>query len=76
MAGRADGSAEAAIVLLTARGVAVDSATRARILAERDAQRLDRWIVRAASCTQAAELFTDGRPRIAPAPGRVVPPVC
>ena len=57
--GRAEGKAEVVIVLLTARGVAVDDATRARILAERDAQRLDRWIVRAATCTQAAELFTD-----------------
>jgi Uma2 family endonuclease len=58
--GRAQGKAEAVIVLLTARGVAVDSATRARILAERDPQRLDRWIVSATSCTQAAELFADG----------------
>lgn len=57
---RAEGRAEAVIVLLTARGIAIDSATRARILAERDVQRIDRWIVRAASCTQAAELFTDG----------------
>jgi Uma2 family endonuclease len=56
---RAESRAEAVIVLLTARGVAIDSATRARILAERDAQRLDRWIVRAASCTEVAELFTD-----------------
>jgi Uma2 family endonuclease len=59
--GRAEGRAEAVIVLLTARGVAIDRATRARILAERNAQRLGRWIVRAASCTQAAELFVDGR---------------
>jgi putative restriction endonuclease len=58
--GRTQGKAEAVIVLLTARGVAVDTAMRARILAERDARRLDRWIVRAASCTQAAELFADG----------------
>ena len=58
--GRAEGRAEAVVVLLTARGVALDGATRARILAERDPQRLDRWIVKAASCTQAAELFTEG----------------
>jgi hypothetical protein len=25
-----------------------------------DIKRLERWIVKAASCTQAAELFTDG----------------
>lgn len=58
--GRTQGRAEAVIVLLTGRGVAVNRATRARILAERDAQRLDRWIVKAASCTHAAELFADG----------------
>jgi len=57
--GRAEGRAEAVIVLLTARGVAVDSTMRARILAERDAKRLDRWIVKAASCAQASELFAD-----------------
>jgi Uma2 family endonuclease len=57
--GRAEGRAEAVILLLTARGVAVDSATRVRILAERDPQRLDRWIVSAASCAQVAELFAD-----------------
>lgn len=58
--GRPEGKAEAVIVLLTARGIAVNRATRARILAERDAQRLDGWIVRAARCAQAAELFTEG----------------
>jgi hypothetical protein len=47
------------IVLLAARGVAVDSATRERIVAERDLQRLDRWIARAASCATADELFAD-----------------
>ena len=57
--GRAKGRAEAVIVLLTARGVAVDRTLRARILAERDAKRLDRWIVKAASCAQASELFAD-----------------
>ena len=57
---KAEGRAEALIVLLAARGIAVDSATRARILAERDPQRLDRWIARAASCAQVAELFAGG----------------
>ena len=46
-------------MLLTARGIAIDCATRARILAERDPQRLDRWIATAASCTEAAALFVD-----------------
>jgi Uma2 family endonuclease len=62
--GRAEGEAQVRaatlIMLLTARGIAVDTATRARIVAERDAQKLDRWIVRAASCAHAVELFADG----------------
>jgi Uma2 family endonuclease len=57
---RAEAMAKALMALLAARGIVVDTATRARILAERDAQQLDRWIVTAASCTQAAELFIDG----------------
>ena len=57
--GRAEGKAEAVMVLLTARGIAVDGATRERILGERDAEQLDRWIVRAASCATLAELLTD-----------------
>jgi Uma2 family endonuclease len=57
--GLARGRADAVIVLLAARGVAVDSATRERIVAERDLQRLDRWIARAASCATADELFAD-----------------
>lgn len=55
--GRAKGKAEAVIVLLAARGIAVDRAARKRILAERDARQLDRWIVRAAKCRVAAQLF-------------------
>jgi hypothetical protein len=56
---RAEGKAEAVIVLLTARGIAVDGATRERILGERDAQQLDRWVVRAASCATLAELLAE-----------------
>ncbi len=57
--GRVEGKASAVIVLLTARGIALDDATRERILGERDAQQLDRWIIRAASCAMLAELFAD-----------------
>jgi hypothetical protein len=57
--GHAQGKAEAVIVLLTARDIALDSATRERILGERDVQQLDRWIVRAATCATLAELLTD-----------------
>jgi hypothetical protein len=57
--GIAEGMARAVIVLLAARGVAVDGAARARIIAERDPQRLERWIGRAASCATTAELLVD-----------------
>jgi hypothetical protein len=57
--GRAKGKAEAVIVLLTARGIALDAATHERILGERDTQQLDRWIVRAATCATLAELWAD-----------------
>ena len=57
--GRAEGKAEALIVLLTARGIALDRATRERLLGERDAEQLDRWIVRAVSCTTLADLLAD-----------------
>jgi hypothetical protein len=57
--GKAEGKAEAVIALLAARGMLLDPAVRDRILAEPDLQRLDRWIVRAASCTSIAELFDE-----------------
>ncbi|HET7503335.1 MAG TPA: Uma2 family endonuclease [Kofleriaceae bacterium] len=54
--GLARGKAEAVIVLLTTRGIAIDEAARARILAERDPHRLDRWIARAATCAMVSEV--------------------
>jgi Uma2 family endonuclease len=54
--GRAEGKAEALITVLTARGVVVDDATRARWLCERDAHQLDRWIARAATCETLSDL--------------------
>jgi flagellar biosynthesis/type III secretory pathway protein FliH len=57
--GRAEGKAEALIALLTARGIALDRATRERLLGERDAAQLDRWIVRAVSCATLADLLAD-----------------
>jgi hypothetical protein len=50
---------ESGIQSCSLRAASRSTAPRARILAEREPQRLDRWIVRAASCTQAAELFAD-----------------
>ena len=57
--GRIEGVAQAVIMLLVARSVDVSAADRERILAERDAQRLGRWLVHAASCATAAELLVD-----------------
>jgi Putative restriction endonuclease len=53
-----EGMAEAVLTILTKRGVALDPAARARILGERDPERLDRWTSRAVTCTTLAELFT------------------
>jgi len=54
--GIAEGKARALITVLTARGLALDEGTRARLLGERDGHRLDRWIARATTCTSLAEL--------------------
>jgi hypothetical protein len=55
--GLARGRAEAVLALLTARGVTMKRADRARILGERDPDQLGRWLARAATCGSIAELF-------------------
>jgi Uma2 family endonuclease len=57
--GRVEGRAEALLVMLDARGFSVASADRAKILGERDPSRLERWIARALTCTEIAELFAE-----------------
>jgi len=57
--GKAEGKAEALLVLLTARGLAVDGELRDRIRHERDPARLERWIVRGATCATIGELLDD-----------------
>lgn len=52
--GRAEGKAES---LLAVRGFVVDEATRVRLLAERDVERLDRWLVRAMTCATIDEIL-------------------
>jgi hypothetical protein len=54
--GRAEGKAESLMVVLAARGFVLDEVTRARLLGERDTQRLDRWIARAMTCETLDEL--------------------
>jgi len=58
-AGRAAGLAAAVIAVLEARGLALDAATRERILGERAPHRLDRWITSAATCPTLAALLAE-----------------
>ena len=49
--------AERSQAILAARNLDPDSAARERILRERDPQRLDRWLVRAATAAILAEVL-------------------
>jgi hypothetical protein len=55
--GKAEGRAEAVVSFLEARGVAMTSAERNRILGCADLETLERWIRRAAVVASAHELF-------------------
>jgi hypothetical protein len=55
--GETKGKAEAILMVLAARGIAVDSETRARITACPDAALLDRWIARAATAATAQDVI-------------------
>jgi sugar diacid utilization regulator len=57
--GKREGLAEALIAMLDARGVAMDSADRERILNEHDLATLTRWIARAVTCADIAALFEE-----------------
>ncbi|HEX2687983.1 MAG TPA: Uma2 family endonuclease [Kofleriaceae bacterium] len=62
-AAKAEGKAEAVLVVLATRNVAVGDAERRRILSEQDPAQLNRWLTEAAICEKVAELFTTaGRP--------------
>jgi hypothetical protein len=54
--GKAEGKAEAVLAVLETRGVAVNSETRARILACTDAETLARWLARAVTAASAEEV--------------------
>ena len=61
--GKTEGKAEAVLVVLATRKVAVGDAERGRILSEQDPAQLDRWLAEATTCEKVAELFTTaGRP--------------
>lgn len=55
--GRAEGRAEALLVVLAARGMEVDPSTRERILGCTDAALLERWIARATTASSLLEVF-------------------
>jgi Uma2 family endonuclease len=57
--GKREGLAEALVTMLSARGIALDSAERVRIHGERDPAILARWLVRAATCRDALQLFDE-----------------
>jgi hypothetical protein len=55
------GKAGALLVMLAARGLAIQPAERQKILDERDLDRLDRWIARGAICNSVADVLRDER---------------
>lgn len=57
--GEQKGFSEAIITVLDARGITVDAAARVRILGERDTTTLVRWVARAATCAEIADVFRD-----------------
>ncbi len=57
--GLAKGEARAVLTVLRARGVAVSDAARERILAQKDPERLDRWLEKAAVAASVSEVIDD-----------------
>lgn len=55
--GRAEGEAKALLKILRARGLAIDAAAEARILATRDLALLDRWLERALVASSVDEVL-------------------
>ena len=57
--GRAEEGADALLAVLEARGITVSDAIRERILAQKDPERLRRWLKKAAVATSAAAVLDD-----------------
>ena len=57
--GRTEEAARALLTVLRARGFAVSDAVRERILAQKDPERLERWLEKAAVATSAAAVFDE-----------------
>lgn len=56
-----DARTRGVLAVLRARGLAISDAARERILAERDANRLDRWLEAAVGAASVEEVLTDSR---------------
>jgi hypothetical protein len=57
--GRTEARADAVLAVLRVRGIAVPAAVRKRILAEKDLQRLERWLEKAILATSIEEVIDD-----------------
>ena len=57
--GRAEEAARAVLTVLRARGLAVSEAVRERILSQKDLERLERWLEKAAVADSAAEALEE-----------------
>lgn len=57
--GRVEGEARALLTVLQARGIAVPEGARERILAQKDPERLERWLHKAATAPSLAEVLDD-----------------
>jgi hypothetical protein len=57
--GRAEEAARALLTVLRVRDIAVPEAARERILAQKDAERLERWLEKAVAAASVAEVLDD-----------------
>jgi predicted transposase/invertase (TIGR01784 family) len=57
--GREEGLTKGLLAVLRARGIAVPDAVRERILAEKNAERLERWLEKAAAAASIAEVIDE-----------------
>jgi hypothetical protein len=57
--GRAEGEARALLTVLRVRGITVLDADRERILAEKDPERLERWLEKAAVAASVAAVIDE-----------------
>ena len=58
-AGRAEEAALSVLTVLRARGLAAPEAVRERILAEKDRERLEQWLERAATAASVTEVLDE-----------------